>query len=89
MFQCCQVASEVQDFRCQLEQGLPESYWGIFQTVYDKKKGDFLGIASVSFSRRTLLLLGHHFIATDGTSITENHTTWVDVDKSVVTVIGA
>lgn len=88
MFQC-PVASEVQDISGQLEQGLPKSYWGHFPNSLWQKKGDFLGIASVSFSRRTLLLLGHHFIATDGTSITENHTTWVDVGKSVVTVIGA
>lgn len=60
---------------------------GIFPTVHDKN-GDFLGIASVSIGRQTLLLLGHHCTATDGTSITVNHTTRVDWGKSVVTVIG-
>lgn len=61
---------------------------GIFQTMHDKN-GDFLKIASMSFRRRTLLLLGHHSTATDGTSITDNHTTRVDLGKSVVTAIGA
>lgn len=53
------------------------------------QNGDFLGIASVSFRRRTPLCLGHCSTATDGTSITVNHTTWVDLAKSVVAVIGA
>lgn len=53
------------------------------------QNGDFLGIASVSFRRRTPLRLGHCSTATDGTSITVNHTTWVDLAKSVVAVIGA
>lgn len=53
------------------------------------QNGDFLGNASVSFRRRTPLLLGHHSTATDGSSITVNHTTRVGLAKTVVTVIGA
>lgn len=53
------------------------------------QNGDFLGIASVSFRRRTPLLLGHRSPATDGSSITVNHTTRVGLAKTVVTVIGA
>lgn len=53
------------------------------------QNGDFLGIASVSFRRRTPLLLGHHCTATDWSSITVNHTTRVGLAKTVVTVIGA
>lgn len=76
-------------FQLPVRAGSTSELLGVFSKQSMTKKGDFLGIASVSFSRRTLLLLGHHFTATDGTSITENHTTWVDAGKSVVTVIGA
>lgn len=53
------------------------------------QNGDFLGIASASFRRRTPLLLGHHRTTADGSSVTVNHTTRVGLAKTVVTMIGA
>lgn len=53
------------------------------------RNGDFLEIASASFRRRTPLLQGHRSTATDGSSITVNHTTRAGLAKTDVTVIGA
>lgn len=53
------------------------------------QNGDFLEIASASFRRQTPLLQGHGSTATDGSSITVNHTTRAGLAKTVVTMIGA